>query len=109
MKGRMCDNGETEHKFVPREEEEFLTITLEELLVTMVIDAYEDRKVVTFDLHGAYPQTDLHKYKFTLLLLEVKFEDILCDINPKYKQHARFKDGRKKLFLRTLKAIYGMI
>ena len=33
----------------------------------------------------------------------------MCDINPEYKQHVIFKYGKKKLYLRILKAIYGMI
>ena len=35
--------------------------------------------------------------------------DIMCDINIEYKNHVRFKYGRKILYLRILKAIYGMI
>ena len=74
-----------------------------------MIDAYEDRKVATFYVPGAYLQTYLAKEKFTILLLEGKFVDIMRDINPKYKQHVRFKYGKKKLYLRILKEIYGMI
>ena len=35
--------------------------------------------------------------------------DIMCDINPEYKQNARFKYGRKTLYLRIIEAIYGII
>ena len=35
--------------------------------------------------------------------------DIVCDINPEYKKHIRFKYGRKTLYLCILKKIYGMI
>ena len=76
---------------------------------TMVIGAYEGRKVATFDVHAAYIHTDLPKYKFTLLLLERKFVDIMSDINPEYKQQVRTKDGRKTLYLRIIKSIYGII
>ena len=44
-----------------------------------------------------------------LLLTEVEFMDIRCDIDLEYKQHVRFKYGRKILCLHILKAIYGMI
>ena len=54
MKGRMCANGEPHRKFVPREEVKSLKITMEGLLATMVIDEYEDRKVATFNVPGAY-------------------------------------------------------
>ena len=75
----------------------------------MTIDAYEYRKVANFDVPGEYLQTDLPKDKFTLLLTEVKFVDIMCDINTKHKKHVRFKYGRKKLYLHIIKEIYGMI
>ena len=65
--------------------------------------------MATFDVPGAYLQTDLPKDKFTLLLLEVNFVDIMCDINPDYNQHIRLKYGRNTLCLRILKAIYGII
>ena len=35
--------------------------------------------------------------------------DIMCDINFKYKQHVRFKGGRKTFFLRIIKEISWMI
>ena len=91
LKGKMCSNGSPHRKFVPRKESKFPTITLEGLLSTIVIDAHEDSKVATFDVPGAYLQTDLPKDEFALLLMESKFVDIMCDINPKYKQHVCFK------------------
>ena len=109
MKGRICANGAPHQKFVPKEEAEFLTITLEGILVTMMIDAYEYRKVENFGIPAAYLQTDLPTEKFTLLLMEGNFMDIMCDINPNYKKHVKLKTGRKNWYLRILKAIYGMI
>ena len=82
FKGRMCANGAPYCKFVPREEAKSYTITLKGLLATMVIDAYEGRKVETIDLPGDYLHIDISKDKFVLILLEGKFVDIMCDINP---------------------------
>ena len=109
LKGSMCANGEPQRKFVMREESKFPTITLEGILSTMVIDEYYDRKVATFELPRAYLRTDLPKKRFTLLVLEVNVFNILCDINPEYKQHIRFKYGLKTLYIGILKYIYGMI
>ena len=109
LKIRMCDNGAPSCQFVPRKEVKSPTITIEGLLVTMMIDAYADIKVEIFDPPGAYLQTDLPKVKFTLLLLEGKIVDIMCDINTEYKHQVRFKHGRKILYICILKAIYGII
>ena len=64
--------------------------------------------MVAYDLPGAYIQIDLLKDNFMLILLEGNFVDIMCDINPEYEQHVRFKYGRKKFYICILKAIYGM-
>ena len=68
-----------------------------------MIDSYKYRRVATFNVTGEYLQTDLPKENFTLLLLEGKILDIMCDINPKYRQHVRFKDGRKTVYIHILK------
>ena len=109
LKYGMCANGAHHCRFVSMEEANLPTITMEEIRATMVIDAYEYRNVATFDIPGAYLQTYLPKETFTLLLLEVKFVEIMCDINAEYKQHVRFKDGRNTFYIRIIKAIYGMI
>ena len=108
-KGRMFANGEPHCKFIPRKEAKSPTINMEIILATTVIDAYEDRKVNNFDVPGAYLQTNLPKEIFMILLLEGKFVDIIFDINPEYKQHIRFKYGKKALYLCIIKAIYRMI
>ena len=52
LKGSMCANGSPHHKFLPREESKSPAVTMEGLLAIMVTDAYEDRKVATFDVPG---------------------------------------------------------
>ena len=69
----------------------------------------EGRKVLNYSIPGAYLQTDLPKDKLVLLLSEGKFVDIMSEINPEYKQQVRTKDGRNTLYIRILKAIYGII
>ena len=63
----------------------------------------------TFDVPGAYLQKDLPKDNFALLLLEENFVGVMCDINPQYKQHIRFKYGKKIFYLCILRVIYGVI
>ena len=42
-------------------------------------------------------------------MLEDQLLDIICSINPKYSVHVRTEGGRKVLYLRIRKEIYGMI
>ena len=60
FKGRMCANGSPQQFFLSMEEAKLTEITLEGL----VVDSYDDREVSTFDVPGAYIQTDLPKDKF---------------------------------------------
>ena len=62
--------GHLDASFVPREEAKSPKITLEGIMSTMVIDAYEDSKVVTFNIPGVYLQKDLPKDKFMIFWME---------------------------------------
>ena len=37
------------------------------------------------------------------------FSNIICQVNPEYKQHVRFDNGRKVLYMLVLVEIYGCI
>jgi hypothetical protein len=47
--------------------------------------------------------------KFVILKLEGQFVEIMCKVNPEYLQDVRFEYGKKTLYLRVLKALYGCI
>ena len=40
---------------------------------------------------------------------EKEFVDIMCEVNPEYKEHVRIENGKKVLYVQVLKAIYSMI
>jgi hypothetical protein len=75
----------------------------------MIIDAQEGRAVHTFDVPEAYLHADLPKEKRVLLKLTGEFVDIMCKVKKDYSTYVRFQNGKKVLYLRVLKAIYGMI
>ena len=54
------------------------TVSLEGLFVTLVIDAYENRDVTTFDIPGAYLYAPHPSDKQVLLNLKGLFVDIMC-------------------------------
>lgn len=84
-------------------------MTLEALLCSMMIDAYEQRAVATFDIPGVYLQASLPEDKFVLLKLEGQFVTIMCEVNPEYDQYIIEENGKEVLYLRIKKALYGMI
>ena len=55
---------------------------MEALLAQLIIDAFEERKMVIFDIPGAYLHAEISEDKFVLLKLEDEFVDIMCKVNP---------------------------
>ena len=85
------------------------TVSLESILATLVIDAYEDRYVSISDVPGAYLHAEMPKGKLILMRLVGKFVDIMCEVNPEYLKYVRHECGVKVLYLRVLRAIYGCL
>jgi len=69
----------------------------------------ERREVAVFDVPGAYLQTSMPEDKNMLMVIRGRFVAILCDINSKYRQHVRIINGKKILYVKVLRAIYGCI
>ena len=82
---------------------------MEALFFTLIDDAHEGHKVVTFDVPRAYLNSDMSNYKSILINPMGGFVDIMCQVNPQYEQHARYKNGEFVLFILVIGAIYGFI
>ncbi len=87
----------------------FPTMSLESIIATLIIDAYEERCVSKADVPGAYLHAKMPEGKIVLMKLVGQFVDIMCDVNPEYKQYVRYERGKKVLYLRVLRAIYGCL
>ena len=110
IKGRTCANGSKQRQYLKDGENVYSPIcATESLITTLIIDALEKRDVAIFDVPGAFLQTEMPKDKNVLLVIRDEFVDILCEVNPKYKKHVRIMNGRKILYVKILRAIYGCI
>jgi len=107
VKGRTCADGSEQRKYIPREEASSPTLSLEALMGLLLIAGFEKRKTAVFDVPGAYLHADMNK--FALLKLEGEFVDIMCEVNPEFKDDVRYENGKKVLYVQILKALYGMI
>ncbi len=110
VKGRTCANGSKQHKFL-KENESIAspTISLEAIIATLIIDAKEERDVAIFDVPGAYLHAKMPEDKNVILKLRGQFVDIMCNVNPEYKRTIMYENGKKVLYLKVLRAIYGCI
>ena len=109
IKGRTCADGRPQRAYTPREEASSPTIALESLMATLLIDTHEERDVAIFDVPGAYLHAKLPEDKFVLLQIEGPFVDIMCEVNPEYKEDVMFEGTKKVLYVQILQALYGMI
>ena len=82
IKGRTCADGSTQMGYIPRENASTPTISLEALMETLVIDAYEGQYVAIFDVPGAHLNVDMTDMKYDRLKLEGKLVDIMSGANP---------------------------
>ena len=76
---------------------------------TLLIDDTEQRGVAVFDVPGYYLQTEMPPEKWILLCIRDDFVDIMCEVNPEYKPYAWYDIGKKDIYMKVLREIYGCI
>ena len=110
IKGRTCADGSKQRNYLKDGETVYSpTVATEALMTTLIIDAMEHRDVAIFDVPGAFLQTEMPQGKHVILIIRNEFVDILCEVNPIYNKHVRFVNGKKVLYVKVLRAIYGCI
>ena len=70
-----------------------------------MIDAFESMDVATADVVGACLMANMDD--FVLVKLTGESVDIMCKVDPMYKKYVYYEKGKKVLYLRLLKALYG--
>ncbi len=86
------------------------TAIMQSILMTAVIDAKERRDVMTNDILNEFVQTDLPKDKEKVLLkMTGSLVDMLIKLDSTYASYVITEDGKRVLYLKTLKALYGII
>ena len=62
-----------------------------------------------FDVPGAYLHANMPEDKFAVIKFENEFVDIMCEINKELIEDIKYEKGKKVLYMRILKALYGCI
>ena len=77
------------------------------LFLTLLVDAAENRDIATADIAGAY----LNAFMDELVILRLTGEDVdlMCDVSPEFKEYIAYENGRKVLYLRLVRALYGCV
>ena len=109
VKGRAVADGGPQRACIPREEATSPTVSTKSLMASLVINAFEERDVATFDVPRARLNADMPSGKFVPLKLEGELVDIVCKVNPECKEDARHGHGKKAPHLSILKALCGCV
>jgi hypothetical protein len=114
VKGRLVYEGSKTRQYFTKEENYSPTASNESIFLTAVIDAHENRDVMTNDIPNAFIQAHLPNLKDgdekVVMKTTGKLVDLLVRIAPNvYGPFVVFDKGRKVIYLQVLKALYGML
>ena len=85
MKGRGCANGRPQRDYITKEEPSSPTVLLYTLMASCVMDALDDRKIITVDIPGAFLQGEWPQDKHPgYIMFEGIMVDMICEIDPSY-------------------------
>ena len=111
MNGRTVADGSTQRGYIPHEQATSPTVSIEALLLTCVIDAMEDRAVAIAYVSGAFLKTDIpEEDDDVIVVFEGAMVDPLLRTDPLYEPCVHInKAGKKMLYVRLIKAMYGCL
>ena len=107
IKGRGCADGRKQRLYKTKEETSSPTVSTEALFLTSLIDAEEEREVVTVDIPGAFMHADMDE--LVHMRLSGPMAELLVRVDPnKYRKYvAQDKKGNAVLYVELTKALYG--
>ena len=113
IKARQCANGSTQCSYMGREEVSSPTVAVESTLLMATIEAWEGRDVATCDIPNAFIQTEVEEKDKdghrTIMKIRGVLVDILCEMDPSYKEYVVYEGNNKVLYVHVTRAIYGML
>ena len=112
IKARACANGSTQRPCIDKHDATSPTVTTETLMITAVIDAKQNRDVITLDdTLNAFVQTPVSKSEEKVIMrITGLLVDYLVNLFPtKYEDYVTIQNQTKLLYVEMEKALYGMM
>ena len=111
IKGRSCANGSKQRMYLKEfESVSSPTVLLQSIIMELLMAACEGRKIISWDVPGAFLQGVLEDGKHVILKLKGnKLVEMMCEINPKHEENVRHEGNTKVSCLECVRAIYGCI
>ena len=110
----MVYNGKPTRAWLDRDETASPTTSLEGIFLTTVIDAKEGRDIMSADVPNAFIQAKMPETKpgedRVIMKITGVLVDMLVSYDPvRYGPHVVFKKGKKVVYVRVLRALYGQL
>ena len=106
VKGRGVADGSGQRGFIDEVDATSPTVSTEALMISCAIDAHEQRVVLTVDIPGAYLHCLIDSEEY--VLIEGVLVDLYLNADPSAKNEVAVgKNGKKRLYARMNKALYG--
>ena len=78
---------------------------MESLIISLLIDLKEGRDVAIANVVEAYIKANMLDY--VIVKLTGKIVDVMCEINSEYEKFIAIENGKRVLYLRLKKVLYG--
>ena len=109
LKGRRCADDKNQRKNTHRKYKTLPTVTLESVLLTAMIYSSEGRDVAVTEIPGTYLHTEMDEEFW--VIFEGTLAELIVKVSPKlYSPYVTVdKRGRKVLYAKISKALYGFL
>ena len=108
IKGRSCADSRKQRVYISKEESSPPTVTTEGMMLSGILDAMEGRDVATVDIPGALLHADMDD--IVDMRLDGAMAELLVKVELKtYSRHLVLDNGKKVLYVRLKKALYGTL
>ena len=115
VKGRLVFRGDGTREWLTREDTASPTASLEGIELTITVDAYERRDVMSMDVPNAFIQTFMPEPKVedgeeqVVMKITGSLVNILTDMDPEMRKYVVKENGKRVIYTVVLRAIYGML
>ena len=113
IKSQHCANGSTQCAYMECDKAMSLTVSMEGKLLTAVIEAQEGQDVTTCNILNTFIQTHVEEKdkdgNQTIMKIWGVCVDILCEINPIYRDYMVAEGNQKVLYVHITQATYRIL
>ena len=115
VKGRLVFRGDGTREWLSREDTASPTASLEGIELTITIDSYEQRDIMSMDVPNAFIQTFMPEPKAEdgeeqiVMKITGTLVNILTDMEPEMRKYIVIENGKRVIYTIVLRAIYGML